>query len=146
MRHGKRASIRGARADSSHQNTVLAARTSIACMSCRDRSWNKRSKMLRGDSEHGAAMIAAGRGAERFAESAERARQGDPMARRRLAHAAEVRALHEHRERRRTHGEKFVRAEGWRAAEAHRRGEEAMAVYPGSGRRYGRDQERREEI
>jgi hypothetical protein len=63
---------------------------------------------------HNTAMIEAGRGTEKFSESAEKARQGEPLARLRLAHAAEESALRRHRDYRQSHGEKFVRAEGRR--------------------------------
>ena len=68
-------------------------------------------------SQHNAAMIAAGRGTEKYSETAAKAKQGDPLAHRRMALAAEEGALRGHREYRQSHGEKFVRAEGRRKYE-----------------------------
>jgi hypothetical protein len=79
-------------------------------------------------SRHNTAMIEAGRGTEKFSESAEKAKQGEPLARLRLAHAAEEAALRRHRDYRQSHGEKFVRAEGRRRyQQLTGKGDDAMA-------------------
>src|SRR5262249_40925135 len=68
-------------------------------------------------SKHNAARIKAGRGQEKFSDSAEKAKQRDPLAQRWLALAREESALRDHQQYRQTHGTKFVRAEGKRRFE-----------------------------